>query len=68
MLYAREHGDLRVPFTYRVPAGQDTTAQERPVPLANLPLGQQTTDARRFHTRSTMDQDRAMQPDNPGTI
>ncbi|MFE6804944.1 helicase associated domain-containing protein [Streptomyces sp. NPDC057681] len=23
VIYAREHGDLRVPFTYRVPARQD---------------------------------------------
>ncbi|MFC9501072.1 hypothetical protein [Streptomyces sp. NPDC056982] len=68
VLYAREHGDLRVPFTYRVPAGQDTATQKRPASLANIPLGQQTTDTRRFHTRDNTDQDHAMQPDNPGTI
>ncbi|WP_376002684.1 helicase associated domain-containing protein, partial [Streptomyces sp. NPDC056390] len=68
VIYAREHGDLRVPFTYRVPAGQDTAAQGRPATLANFPLGQWTTDARRFHARGTMDQDRAMQLENLGMI
>lgn len=28
VIYAPEHGDLHVPFTHRVPAGQDTATQE----------------------------------------
>ncbi|MFF2166722.1 helicase associated domain-containing protein [Streptomyces sp. NPDC058175] len=54
--YAREHGDLRVPFTYRVPAGQDAAAQEWPASLANFPLGQRTADTRRFYARGNMGQ------------
>ncbi|MGY4991600.1 helicase associated domain-containing protein [Streptomyces nigrescens] len=46
VIYAREHGDLRVPFTYRVPAGEDAEAEGWPASLADFPLGQWTTDAR----------------------
>lgn len=68
MLYAREHGNLRAPFTYRVPAGQDAMAQGWPASLANFPLGQWTADARRFYARGNMDQDRAVQLENLGMI
>ncbi|MFF1400184.1 Helicase associated domain protein [Streptomyces sp. NPDC058287] len=68
VIYAREHGDLRVPFTYRVPAGQDAAAQGWPASLANFPLGQWTADARRFYARGNLDQDRAMQLENLGMI
>ncbi|MFH8477037.1 helicase associated domain-containing protein [Streptomyces sp. NPDC018000] len=43
VIYAREHGDLRVPFTYRVPAADE--AERWPVSLANFPLGQWTAAA-----------------------
>ncbi|MFF1401183.1 helicase associated domain-containing protein [Streptomyces sp. NPDC058287] len=68
VISAREHGDLRVPFTYRVPAGQDAVARGWPASLANFPLGQWTADARRFHARGNMDQDRAVQLENLGMI
>ncbi|MFG2661571.1 Helicase associated domain protein [Streptomyces sp. NPDC048425] len=68
VIYAREHGDLRVPFTYRVPSGQDAAAQGWPASLANFPLGQWTADARRFYARGNMDQDRAVQLENLGMI
>ncbi|RVU16260.1 DEAD/DEAH box helicase [Streptomyces antnestii] len=68
VIYAREHGDLRVPFTYRVPARQDAAAEGWPASLANFPLGQWTADARRFYARGNLDQDRAMQLENLGMI
>ncbi|MFC9056732.1 hypothetical protein ACFTXB_01595 [Streptomyces sp. NPDC057074] len=45
----REHRDLKVPFTYRVPAGDDLEAvsEVRPASLANFPLGQWIADNRR---------------------
>ncbi|MFI8794215.1 helicase associated domain-containing protein [Streptomyces sp. NPDC055105] len=57
VIYAREHGNLRVPFTYRVPAGQDAMAQGWPASLANFPLGQWTADARRFYAIVVGDRD-----------
>ncbi|MEU2866067.1 Helicase associated domain protein [Streptomyces mirabilis] len=68
VIYAREHGDLRVPFTYRVPAGHDATAEGWPASLANFPLGQWTADARRFYARGDMDQDRAVQLEKLGMV
>ncbi|MFE2095025.1 DEAD/DEAH box helicase family protein, partial [Streptomyces sp. NPDC059460] len=63
-LYHRHHGDLRVPFTYRVPAEGKTDAESGarggaveegelvwPPSLTGFPLGQWTADARRFHAR-----------------
>ncbi|MFF8371877.1 MULTISPECIES: DEAD/DEAH box helicase [Streptomyces] len=57
-LYVREHGDLKVPFTYRVPGDDQGTVEGegRPAPLANFPLGQWIADARRFYARGEMDQ------------
>ncbi|WP_432758555.1 helicase associated domain-containing protein [Streptomyces lydicamycinicus] len=66
--YAREHGDLRVPFTYRVPAGEDAEAEGWPAPLADFPLGQWTADARRFYARGDMDEDRVEQLEKLGMI
>ncbi len=40
VIYAREHGDLRVPFTFRVPAGKEAEAEVWPASLAGFPLGQ----------------------------
>ncbi|MFI1159314.1 Helicase associated domain protein [Streptomyces sioyaensis] len=68
VLYARKHGDLRVPFTYRVPAGEEAEAAGWPAPLANFPLGQWTADARRFYARGDMDADRARQLEKLGMV
>ncbi|MGW7530594.1 Helicase associated domain protein [Streptomyces sp. NPDC054783] len=63
VIYAREHGDLRVPFTYRVPGrdDQDAEAEGWPASLASFPLGQWIADARRFYARGDMDEDRIEQ-------
>ncbi|WP_394297180.1 Helicase associated domain protein, partial [Streptomyces griseus] len=58
VIYAREHGDLRVPFTYRAPDGEEAERVGWPASLANYPLGQWTADARRFYARGDMDEDR----------
>ncbi|MEU5373089.1 Helicase associated domain protein [Streptomyces sp. NPDC005951] len=73
VIYAREHGDLRVPFTYRVPATVDGQEQGEegagwPASLAGFPLGQWTADARRFHARGDMDEDRVTQLEKLGMI
>ncbi|MGW8803123.1 Helicase associated domain protein [Streptomyces sp. NPDC055775] len=106
-IYHRLHGDLRVPFTYRVPTERKadaeneapgSAARERPgtgagpgagagagaragagagagagelvwpASLADFPLGQWIADARRFHARGNMDQDRAAQLEKLGMI
>ncbi|WP_406502365.1 Helicase associated domain protein [Streptomyces sp. NBC_01602] len=94
-IYHRLHGDLRVPFTYRIPTERkadaeneapDHTARERPgtgagtgaaagagelvwpAPLHDFPLGQWIADARRFHARGDMDQDRTAQLEKLGMI
>ncbi|MHC6630319.1 helicase associated domain-containing protein, partial [Streptomyces globosus] len=72
LIYAREHGDLRVPFTCRVPAvGDQEQGQEGevwPASLAGFPLGQWTADARRFYARGDMDEDRVAQLEKLGMI
>lgn len=70
VIYAREHGDLRVPFTFRVPAadGQEEEATGWPASLAGFPLGQWTADARRFYARGKMDEDRVEQLEKLGMI
>ncbi|GAB2765451.1 DEAD/DEAH box helicase [Streptomyces bullii] len=62
-LYQRLHGDLKVPFTYRVPASgsQQAQAEGWPASLAAFPLGQWIADARRFYARGDMDADRIEQ-------
>ncbi|MGR6968022.1 Helicase associated domain protein [Streptomyces cynarae] len=69
-IYAREHGDLKVPFTYRVPAGDDQAVEiERwPAALAGFPLGQWIADARRFYARGDMDADRVQQLEKLGMV
>ncbi|MFE0516240.1 Helicase associated domain protein [Streptomyces sp. NPDC058964] len=57
-LYARVHGDLRVPFTFRVPGDGDTGTHGWPASLAGFPLGQWIADARRFQARGTLADDR----------
>lgn len=71
VIYAREHGDLRVPFTFRVPAvddGQEAEGEEWPASLAGFPLGQWIADARRFYARGDMDEDRVAQLEKLGMI
>ncbi|MEU5973111.1 DEAD/DEAH box helicase [Streptomyces globisporus] len=70
VIYAREHGDLRVPFTFRVPAVDDQEAEGAgwPTSLAGFPLGQWTADARRFYARGDMDEDRVVQLEKLGMI
>ncbi|MEU1020450.1 Helicase associated domain protein [Streptomyces sp. NPDC005898] len=70
VIYNRQHGDLRVPFTFRVPAMEDQEAEGKgwPDSLAGFPLGQWTADARRFYARGDMDEDRITQLDKLGMI
>ncbi|MEW1797971.1 DEAD/DEAH box helicase [Streptomyces niveus] len=72
VIYAREHGDLKVPFTFRVPAVDDPEQGEEgagwPASLAGFPLGQWTADARRFYARGDMDEDRIAQLEKLGMI
>ncbi|MEU5117180.1 Helicase associated domain protein [Streptomyces longwoodensis] len=69
-IYRRLHDNLKVPFTYRVPAANDQEAEGEgwPVSLAGFPLGQWTSDARRFHARGDMDTDRITQLEKLGMI
>lgn len=66
VIYNRLQGDLRVPFTYRVPTGNE--AEGWPDSLVNFPLGQWTADARRFYARGDMDADRVEQLEKLGMI
>ncbi|MFJ4866093.1 helicase associated domain-containing protein [Streptomyces sp. NPDC088748] len=68
VIYARAHGDLRVPFTFRVPAAEDAEKAGWPASLANFPLGQWTADARRFYSRGDMDADRVAQLEKLGMV
>ncbi|MFJ3592701.1 Helicase associated domain protein [Streptomyces sp. NPDC090231] len=70
VIYAREHGDLRVPFAFRVPAADDQEAEAAvwPASLAHFPLGQWIADARRFYARGEMDEDRVAQLEKLGMI
>jgi superfamily II DNA or RNA helicase len=70
VIYHRLHGDLRVPFTYRVPGrdDQDTEGEGWPASLAAFPLGQWIADARRFYARGDMDEDRARQLEKLGMV
>ncbi|MFJ8697024.1 DEAD/DEAH box helicase [Streptomyces roseolilacinus] len=69
-LYHRLHGDLKVPFTYRVPAVDDQGAEGEgwPASLAGFPLGQWTADARRFYARGRLDEDRIAQLEKLGMV
>ncbi|MCX4451737.1 DEAD/DEAH box helicase [Streptomyces sp. NBC_01789] len=82
-IYHRLHGDLKVPFTYRVPTagpnegeveegqrgeGQGDEVEGWPASLAGFPLGQWTADARRFHARGDMDEDRVAQLEELGMV
>ncbi|MDL5198692.1 DEAD/DEAH box helicase [Streptomyces sp. ALI-76-A] len=69
-LYQRLHGDLKVPFTYRVPGSgsEEAKAEGWPASLAAFPLGQWIADARRFYTRGDMDEDRIKQLEKLGMV
>ncbi|GGX36389.1 DEAD/DEAH box helicase [Streptomyces lomondensis] len=69
-IYARQHGDLKVPFTYRVPAVDDQEAEAEgwPASLAAFPLGQWIADNRRFYARGDMDEDRVAQLERLGMV
>ncbi|MFE0385929.1 Helicase associated domain protein [Streptomyces bungoensis] len=68
-LYHRHHGDLRVPFTYRVPASGDHVEGETwPAPLAAFPLGQWAADARRAYARGAMGPERVAQLEKLGMV
>jgi hypothetical protein len=71
VIYAREHGDLKVPFTFRVPVAVDDQEAEGagwPASLAGFPLGQWAADARRFYARGRLDEDRIAQLEKLGMI
>ncbi|MGX8280116.1 DEAD/DEAH box helicase [Streptomyces sp. PBSH9] len=59
-IYHRLHGNLKVPFAYRVPdrGDQEAEAEGSPASLAGFPLGQWIADARRFYTRGDMGEGR----------
>ncbi|WP_079040601.1 DEAD/DEAH box helicase [Streptomyces prasinus] len=70
IIYNRLHGGLKVPFTYRVPGGEDQEAESEgwPASLAAFPLGQWIADARRFYARGEMDEDRIGQLEKLGMV
>ncbi|MFJ7497739.1 Helicase associated domain protein [Streptomyces sp. NPDC097727] len=68
VIFAREHGDLKVPFTYRVPEGEEAEGVGWPTSLANFPLGQWIADNRRFYARGDMDEDRIAQLEKLGMV
>ncbi|MET9395453.1 Helicase associated domain protein [Streptomyces sp. NPDC006624] len=69
-LYHRIHGDLKVPFTYRVPESGDQEAEPEgwPASLAGFPLGQWIADARRFYARGGLGEDRVQQLEKLGMV
>ncbi|MGV9758641.1 Helicase associated domain protein [Streptomyces tricolor] len=70
VIYNRLHGDLKVPFTFRVPGRVDQEAEGEgwPASLADFPLGQWIADARRFYARGDMDEDRVEQLEKLGMV
>ncbi|MEU6475237.1 Helicase associated domain protein [Streptomyces massasporeus] len=70
VIYAREHGHLKVPFTYRVPGrdGQEAEVEGWPASLAGFPLGQWIADNRRFHAHGRLDADRIKQLEKLGMV
>ncbi|MER6168014.1 helicase associated domain-containing protein [Streptomyces violaceorubidus] len=68
VIYAREHGNLKVPFTYRVTGGEDQAVEAEgwPASLANFPLGQWIADNRRFYACGDMDEARVEQMEKLG--
>ncbi|MFE5406487.1 Helicase associated domain protein [Streptomyces sp. NPDC056580] len=72
-LYHQRHGNLKVPFTYRIPtAGNEpevgAEGEGWPASLAAFPLGQWVADARRIYTRGTMGPERVAQLEKLGMV
>ncbi|WP_394816595.1 helicase associated domain-containing protein [Streptomyces lancefieldiae] len=78
-IYQQLHGDLKVPFTYRVPGREDQAvraerdeqaqaAEGWPATLAGYPLGQWIAGNRRFYARGDMDADRVEQLEKLGMV
>ncbi|MGW0615379.1 Helicase associated domain protein [Streptomyces sp. NPDC002788] len=69
-IYHRLHGNLKVPFTYRVPGKNEPEAETEgwPASLTAFPLGQWIADARRFYARGHMDADRVEQLEKLGMV
>ncbi|WP_425275095.1 helicase associated domain-containing protein, partial [Streptomyces griseofuscus] len=70
VIYNRLHGDLKVPFTYRVPSGEDQVVEAEgwPASLVGFPLGQWIADNRRFYARGDMNEDRVEQLEKLGMV
>ncbi|GLX49709.1 helicase [Streptomyces hygroscopicus subsp. hygroscopicus] len=79
VLYTRLHGDLKVPFTYRVPDGREPEADGRgeeregvrerwPASLAGFPLGQWIADTRHRHARGRLNAGRVQQLEQLGMV
>ncbi|WOT40746.1 DEAD/DEAH box helicase [Streptomyces coeruleorubidus] len=69
VIYARERGNLKAPFTFRVPGRDAPEAEAEGWPsLAGFPLGQWVADARRFYARGTLDEDRIEQLERLGMV
>jgi superfamily II DNA or RNA helicase len=70
VIYSREHDDLKVPFTYRVPGREDQPVEAAgwPASLAGFPLGQWIADARRVYACGNMDADRIEQLEKLGMV
>lgn len=57
-----------MPFTYRVPEGEEAEGVGWPASLANFPLGQWIADNRRFYARGEMDEGRVEQLEKLGMV
>jgi superfamily II DNA or RNA helicase len=80
VIYSRERGCLKIPFTYRVPDGREQQAEgqseeqsegarERwPASLADFPLGQWIADARHRHARGRLNAERVQQLETLGMV
>ncbi|MFD7258614.1 Helicase associated domain protein [Streptomyces sp. NPDC059874] len=63
-IYAATAGDLKVPFGYKVPAGDEAW----PPGLARFPLGQWIADVRRTYRRGALGRERAAELDELGMV
>ncbi|MFG2714739.1 Helicase associated domain protein [Streptomyces goshikiensis] len=63
-IYAEAAGDLKVPFSHRVPAG----GSPWPPGLAGFPLGQWIADARRTYRRGALGRERVAELDRLGMV
>lgn len=63
-IYAATAGDLKVPFGYKAPAGDEAW----PPGLARFPLGQWIADVRRTYRRGALGRERAAELDELGMV